>query len=67
MDTNYEFLVTPADHDTGPVLLGLPPNLETGTSVKSNSWKELPRHRDEEQVELDVRRAFVYYPERKAI
>ncbi len=28
-------------------------------------WKELPRHRDEDQVQLDVNRAFVYYPNRK--
>lgn len=25
-------------------------------------WKLLPPHRDEEQVKLDVARAFVYYP-----
>lgn len=26
------------------------------------SWEKLPRHRDEEQVQLDVDRSFVYYP-----
>ena len=26
------------------------------------SWKELPAHKDEGQVALDVNRAFVYYP-----
>lgn len=28
----------------------------------SEDWKQLPRHRDEDQVALDVHRAFVYYP-----
>jgi hypothetical protein len=34
------------------------PSPETDTS-----WKELPRHRDEDQVQLDVDRSFVYYPQ----
>ncbi|KAH6899043.1 rab-GTPase-TBC domain-containing protein [Thelonectria olida] len=25
-------------------------------------WKDLPRHRDEDQVQLDVNRSFIYYP-----
>jgi hypothetical protein len=29
-------------------------------------WNRLPRHRDEEQVKLDVDRSFVYYPNGKA-
>lgn len=44
----------------GPLLLGydtLKENHELG-----EAWKELPRHRDEDQVRLDVNRAFVYYP-----
>ena len=28
----------------------------------SSAWEKLPPHRDEEQVQLDVNRAFVYYP-----
>ena len=32
---------------------------------ETRSWEELPRHRDEDQVQLDVNRAFVYYPDRK--
>lgn len=43
---------------TGPILLG---NVETSDET-DGSWKKLPRHRDEAQVELDVDRAFVYYP-----
>ncbi|KAK8029144.1 hypothetical protein PG991_006200 [Apiospora marii] len=26
-------------------------------------WRELPRHRDEDQVRLDVDRSFIYYPD----
>lgn len=43
---------------TGPILLG---NVEA-SEASDRSWKELPRHREEAQVELDVDRAFVYYP-----
>ncbi|KAL9119387.1 MAG: hypothetical protein Q9187_004064, partial [Circinaria calcarea] len=35
-----------ASHRTGP----------------SPDWRYLPRHRDEDQVKLDVNRSFVYYP-----
>lgn len=54
-----------------PVLLGLDPEnddggLDKGTSSPTvedgGSWKELPRHGDEDQVQLDVNRAFIYYP-----
>ncbi|KAK0735888.1 rab-GTPase-TBC domain-containing protein [Apiosordaria backusii] len=48
------------------VLLGLPP---PGDDTKSepnsdadDSWGSLPPHKDEDQVQLDVNRAFVYYP-----
>lgn len=33
-----------------------------GDTDTDRSWERLPRHRDEEQVQLDVDRAFVYYP-----
>ncbi|KAF2732722.1 hypothetical protein EJ04DRAFT_469619 [Polyplosphaeria fusca] len=39
-----------------PLLLGC------DEPLPSDSWKELPAHRDEGQVALDVNRAFVYYP-----
>ncbi|KAK8146706.1 hypothetical protein G3M48_002683 [Beauveria asiatica] len=57
-----------------PILLGLPaPRIHAGQDEPlfesehhvdgvSGSWKELPRHRDEDQVQLDVNRSFVYYP-----
>ncbi|KAL2189526.1 hypothetical protein L209DRAFT_769652 [Thermothelomyces heterothallicus CBS 203.75] len=52
----------------GPILLGLPPNQDKEEShhpdgTASASWESLPRHKDEDQVQLDVNRAFIYYPE----
>lgn len=32
------------------------------SSAADGDWKELPRHRDEDQVQLDVNRSFVHYP-----
>ncbi|KAH6631649.1 rab-GTPase-TBC domain-containing protein [Chaetomium tenue] len=51
-----------------PVLLGLPAdNPKTGSSPNGTAsvpaWESLPRHRDEDQVQLDVNRSFIYYPE----
>ena len=46
---------------TGPILLGY----DVSTSVDGDSpesWRDLPRHKDEDQVELDVNRSFIYYP-----
>lgn len=42
----------------GPLLLACsdPPSKE------QQPWKQLPPHKDEHQVGLDVNRAFVYYP-----
>lgn len=39
-----------------PVLLGC-------RGAKEPAWRELPEHRDEGQVRLDVDRSFVYYPD----
>lgn len=44
----------------GPIILGC-----TGEAAKDN-WPDLPRHREEGQVKLDVDRAFNYYPDRTA-
>ncbi|KIW49976.1 hypothetical protein PV05_11603 [Exophiala xenobiotica] len=46
-----------------PILLGCN-NESTGTEQQhsNQAWRELPRHPDEDQVQLDVDRAFVYYP-----
>lgn len=42
---------------SGPVLLGT-----EAEDYKGTRWQDLPVHRDEDQVRLDVHRAFVYYP-----
>lgn len=60
----------------GPVLLGIPVeanghiDLATASAAAGisateapHAWESLPPHRDEEQVQLDVDRAFVYYPQ----
>jgi hypothetical protein len=39
---------------------GAPVNADSESSL----WKDLPCHRDEDQVRLDVTRAFIYYPNR---
>jgi TBC1 domain family member 20 len=31
-------------------------------NISGADWKELPEHREEGQVELDVNRSFIYYP-----
>ncbi|TVY48052.1 GTPase-activating protein [Lachnellula occidentalis] len=49
---------------TWPFLLGYPSqddDVESETE-KRESWKRLPKHRDEDQVQLDVNRSFIYYP-----
>jgi TBC1 domain family member 20 len=52
--------------NTGPILIGSGSEPERDKEVQvSTSWKELPPHRDEDQVHLDVNRAFVYYPSGK--
>lgn len=43
----------------GPILLGC---REEQAHDDPADWKSLPVHRDEEQVQLDVNRSFVYYP-----
>lgn len=37
----------------------------TASEFVDDSWKHLKPHNEEEQVKLDVARAFVYYPKRK--
>jgi len=41
-----------------PILLACP----TASNDDDSSWRQLPRHKDEEQVQRDVDRAFVHYP-----
>ncbi|KAF2231031.1 hypothetical protein EV356DRAFT_507808 [Viridothelium virens] len=42
-----------------PLLLGVD---QESTTAPQSSWESLPTHKDENQVKLDVDRAFVYYP-----
>ena len=35
---------------------------ENDSSNSQRDWRKMPRHKDEDQVELDVSRSFVFYP-----
>ncbi|KAK6219550.1 GTPase-activating protein gyp10 [Colletotrichum tabaci] len=65
--TTGGFLTDTLRRKAWPILLGLTDGeygediITTGREER-DSWKDLPRHRDEEQVALDVNRAFIYYP-----
>ncbi|KAI7670011.1 hypothetical protein KC318_g4287 [Hortaea werneckii] len=43
-----------------PILLGCDHDQQQAPYAKE--WTSLPQHRDEDQVQLDVNRSFVYYP-----
>ncbi|KAJ4013918.1 GTPase-activating protein gyp8 [Fusarium irregulare] len=49
-----------------PIILGLDAPIGEEEDISrqdaSGDWKQLPRHRDEDQVQLDVNRSFIYYP-----
>lgn len=45
----------------GPILLGYRSE-ESEPIGSARSWRDLPSHKDEDQVELDVNRSFIYYP-----
>lgn len=51
-----------ADRRTGPILLGCA-NDDHSKDIKDEEWKSLTRHPDEDQVQLDVNRSFIYYPD----
>ncbi|KAM0797303.1 TBC1 domain family member 20 [Usnea florida] len=48
-----------------PVLLGYRSE-ESELTASARSWRELPIHKDEDQVELDVNRSFIYYPKNES-
>ncbi|KAF3768014.1 RabGAP/TBC [Cryphonectria parasitica EP155] len=65
------FITDDLRQEAWPILLGLPIRTRTDGDEKAHeaylsqedlSWKHLPPHKDEDQVRLDVDRAFVYYP-----
>jgi hypothetical protein len=76
------FPLTLTSRWTGPILLGVPTGTTTaeadrmdrmdrmdkaGTNLAAaQHWRDLPRHKDEDQVQLDVNRAFIYYPNRQS-
>ncbi|KID80621.1 Rab-GAP/TBC domain protein, partial [Metarhizium brunneum ARSEF 3297] len=58
---------------SGPLLLGLSPDLmndDVDASFDAQEaaadWEQLEPHRDEDQVQLDVNRSFIYYPNDKS-
>ena len=55
----YHSLATLLTLRLGPILLGCANDTNDDSTV---SWRDLPAHADEEQVQRDVDRAFVYYP-----
>lgn len=46
----------------GPVLLGYDVRGNMQENHRAKHWRDLPPHRDEGQVQLDVNRSFIYYP-----
>ncbi|KAI1775333.1 rab-GTPase-TBC domain-containing protein [Hypoxylon cercidicola] len=63
--SNGGFLSDAIRSQAWPVLLGcggVDGRGEREEEEASDSWTGLPRHRDEDQVKLDVDRSFVYYP-----
>lgn len=57
-------------HSIGPILLGLSPQIKGGdddgaedVAAEGRDWRSLDPHRDEDQVQLDVNRSFIYYPQ----
>ena len=55
----YHALATLLISLLGPILLGCANDTNKDTT---ELWRNLPAHADEEQVQRDVDRAFVYYP-----
>ncbi|GKT50193.1 GTPase-activating protein gyp10 [Colletotrichum spaethianum] len=65
--TRGGFLTDTLRRKAWPIVLGPAENESSGDTVAEEkdekpSWKDLPRHGDEDQVALDVNRAFIYYP-----
>jgi hypothetical protein len=48
-----------------PILLGPPEQHHLKDTKRGPPWQTLPPHKDEDQVALDVKRAFIYYPRGK--
>ncbi|KAF9784813.1 hypothetical protein IL306_007086 [Fusarium sp. DS 682] len=68
-ETHGGFLSDTLRRQAWPILLGLDTPSEdkedlglASAEEHSDEWKQLPRHRFEDQVQLDVNRSFIYYP-----
>ncbi|KAI9696825.1 MAG: hypothetical protein M1836_005187 [Candelina mexicana] len=60
--SEYGFVEDDVRRIAWPTLLGC----NKGDSYHEDicqDWREMPRHKDEDQVKLDVNRSFIYYPE----
>ncbi|SPO05812.1 related to GTPase-activating protein gyp10 [Cephalotrichum gorgonifer] len=64
------FLTDDLRRQAWPILLGHTTRADDASdsdpshrSDLETPWQELPRHGDEDQVQLDVNRAFIYYPD----
>ena len=61
----------PFRRHTGPILLGHVPGASKESAFAPSDsqvpWQKLPPHRDEYQVQLDVERSFIYYPDSEFI
>ncbi|OLN95596.1 GTPase-activating protein gyp10 [Colletotrichum chlorophyti] len=60
--TKGGFLTDSLRRKAWPILLGFTESENIEDTNEKTPWKDLPRHRDEDQVHLDVNRAFIYYP-----
>ncbi|KAJ4300466.1 GTPase-activating protein gyp8 [Collariella sp. IMI 366227] len=63
------FLTDAIRQQAWPILLGVLPSHEKSETEQDGtaspaSWESLPHHKDEDQVQLDVNRAFIYYPDK---
>ncbi|PKS08860.1 hypothetical protein jhhlp_003471 [Lomentospora prolificans] len=64
------FLADDLRRKAWPILLGLPAETKSkdvssslaDVEIEQPPWQELSHHPDEDQVQLDVNRAFIYYP-----
>lgn len=64
--SEYGLLTDDHRRSAWPVLLGCTHHAAHTQKISDwTDWTTLPRHRDEDQVKLDVDRAFVYYPSRQ--
>ena len=52
---------------TGPILLGSTAGKDKDPApAGQDDWRNLPEHKSEQQVQMDVDRSFVYYPDGSA-